>query len=125
MIQFGESVYYIDLKAFDRAVSIIEKKELTTDPVPTEKEIKITTDKDGNLTREEYQKTTPKSKEMDIAKYDILRDFINYIIDSDEITDDSKLGGDGALVDTSFGYKLVFNTLYKEGIIKEEEIEED
>ena len=110
MIEFGTSVYYIDLKAFDKAITITESKE----KFRTEKEFKKTTASDGAITSEEYERITPISKELDGTKYEILKTFVEYIIDSEEVTDDS-LGADRALSETSFAYKLVFNTLYKEG----------
>lgn len=117
MIEFGDSVYYLDLKAFDKAITLSDGNQKTT----TEKEYKKTTTEDGSSTIiEEYEKTTPRSKEVDGTKYDLLKTCIEYIIDSEEVSDDS-LGADRALSEASFGYKLVFNTLYKEGIIKEKE----
>lgn len=116
MIEFGNSVYYIDLKAFDKAITITDGKDKTS----VDKECKTTTHQDGTMTIENYERTTPKNKEVDAAKFDLLRTFIEYIIDSEEVSDDS-LGGDRELTDASFGYKLVFNTLFKEGIIKEKE----
>jgi len=116
MIEFGTSVYYIDLKAFDKAVTLPEGKATPT----TEKEYKMTTVEGGPITSEEYTRVSPKGREIDGIKYDLLKTFIEYIIDSEEVADDS-LGADRALSETSFAYKLVFNTLYKEGIIKEKE----
>ena len=116
MIEFGDSVYYIDIKAFDKAITLTDGKDKTS----IEKECKTTTTHDGNTTVENYERTTPKNKEIDGAKYDLLKTFIEYIIDSEEITDDA-LGAERAFQEASFGYKMVFNTLYKEGIIKEKE----
>jgi hypothetical protein len=116
MIEFGNSVYYIDLKAFDKAITLIETKDNTS----VEKEVKTTTQQDGTTITENYSRITPKNKEIDGAKYDLLKTFIEYIIDSEEVDDDS-LGADRAFSEASFGYKIVFNTLYNEGIIKEKE----
>lgn len=116
MIEFGNSVYYIDLKAFDKAITLIDGKDKSS----IEKEIKTTKHQDGTTVIENYERVVPKNKEIDGAKYDLLKTFIEYIIDSEEVSDDS-LGADRALSEASFGYKVVFNTLYKEGIIKEKE----
>jgi len=116
MIDFGESAYYIDLKAFDRAITI---NDANSELVSQDTETKEIYNEEGKIVvTEKYNKTTPRSKEVDGAKYDLLKTFIEYIIDSEEVDDDS-LGGDKALSEASFGYKIVFNTLYKEGIIKE------
>ena len=121
MIEFGTSVYYLDLKALDKAITISDGNKSIT-----ERESKRTTTSgaiSGNtpvVTTEEYERIAPRIKEIDPVKYDLLKTCIEYIIDSEEVSDDS-LGADRALSEASFGYKLVFNTLYKEGIIKEKE----
>jgi hypothetical protein len=115
MIEFGNSVYYIDLKGFDKAITLSDSN---TQP-SVDKESKQTLNEEGKvIVTEVFERTTNKNKEIDGAKYDLLKTFIEYIIDSEEVSDDS-LGADRALAEASFGYKIVFNTLYKEGIIKE------
>ena len=113
MIEFGGSIYYIDIKAFDKAVlSEINGKNLA------DTETKITYGPDGRIiSTETYEKRSPR-KEIDISKYDLLKTFIEYIIDYNDVSDDA-LGVDRALQETPLGYKMVFNTLLKEGIIKE------
>lgn len=115
MLEFGDSIYYIDLKAFDKAITVtIGKNETTTDT-----EEKTTLDENGKITLvEKYARTTPKTKEIDAVKYELLKTFIEYIIDFDDVSDDT-LGAERALNQTPFSYKLAFNTLYNEGIIKE------
>ena len=115
MLEFGDSIYYLDLKAFDKAITVITGKGEQT----TETEQKVTTDATGTITlTENYTKVVPKSKEIDGAKYDLLKTFIEYIIDNEDISDDT-LGADRALSAAPFAYKIVFNTLISEGIIKE------
>lgn len=117
MLEFGESIYYIDLKAFDTAISIKYAKSETT----TETEEKLTFDENGRVKlHEKYTKSIPKSKEIDPTKYDLLKSLLDYIIDYNEISDDT-LGAERALTQTPFPFKLAFNTLYSQGIIKEEE----
>lgn len=115
MLEFGDTVYYIDLKAFDAAITIHHgKNEIVTDS-----EVKITEDGKGNVINiEKFERKTIQSKEIDAAKYDMLKTFIEYIIDTTEEIDDS-LGAERALETTSLPYKIVFNTLFREGIIKE------
>lgn len=115
MIEFGDTIFYIDLNAFDKAITISNGKSNNV----LETEEKVTSDGFGQMTlREQYNRTIPKGKEIDATKYDLLKTLLEYIIDYDEISDDT-LGADRALSLTPFPFKLAFNTLYNEGIIKE------
>ena len=115
MIEFGNAAYYIDLKAFDKSITYTANK---TD-VTTDTEEKKTLDKNGNIIQiEHFTRTTPKGKDIDAVKYSLLNECISYILDYGELTDDT-LGLDRALSDTPLGYKIAFNTLLHEGIIKE------
>jgi len=118
MINFGDSIYYLDLKAFEKAITLVDTK---TENSSTDVETKQIYDGQNTLiTTEVFTRKPSKGKEIDATKYDLFRTFIEYIIDSEEVDDDS-LGQERALKQTSLGYKIVFNTLYKEGIIKEKE----
>jgi hypothetical protein len=115
MLEFGDSAYYIDLKALDKIITLTSGK----DDFSSECEEKQTTNENGKIiTKEIYTKTSPKPKEVDAMKYDLLRTLIDYIIDFDELSDDT-LGAERAFLQTPFSFKLAFNTLYNEGIIKE------
>lgn len=115
MLEFGDSIYYIDLKAFDKAITVTHGKGETT----TDTEEKTTLDENGKVKLlEKYSRITPKTKEIDATKYDLLKTLLEYIIDYDEVSDDT-LGAERALSQTPFPFKLAFNTLYNEGIIKE------
>lgn len=118
MLEFGEKIYYIDLKALNKSITIQEasKTEFTID-----KERKEFLNAEGKLvSAETYERKSQQIKEIDTAKYDILKTFIEYLMDYEETGDDA-LGADRALDQTPLGYKIIFNTLYKEGIIKEKE----
>lgn len=118
MLEFGDSIYYIDLKAFDKAITISDG---TKNKGSVDREVKQTlNDKDEIVMTEVYEKSTSNNKEIDATKYDILKTFIEYIIDYRDESDDT-LGVDRALSQTSLGYKIVFNTLMIEGIIKEKQ----
>ena len=118
MLEFGDSIYYLDLKAFDNAITIVRPSK---DKKVTETETKVIYDGGNNLIGSEViERNTQQSKEIDVAKYDMLKTFIEYIIDHNEETDDS-LGSDRALGQQSLGYKIVFNTLIKEGILVEKD----
>lgn len=117
MLEFGDSVYYIDLNNLDKAITVNNGK----DKITTETEKKIIYNSENEvIQRETFERSVPQVKEVDAIKYDLVKLFIEYIIDSTEEIDDS-LGADRALQNTSLPYKLVFNTLVHEGIIKEKE----
>ena len=118
MLEFGDSVFYIDLKAFDKAITLIENGKGT---VPTELEKKTTMSENGQtILTELFERSAQQGKEIDAVKYDLLKTFIEYIIDYTDETDDT-LGADRALSQMPLGYKIVFNTLLKENILKQKE----
>jgi hypothetical protein len=122
MLDFGNAMYYFDLDALDKAVTLKTGK----DQVYSEKETKTTTaiPEDGKIHTvvEDFIRTIPQIKEIDSIKYDLFRYFIEVIVDTEDGGDDT-LGLDRALDKMTFGYKLVFNTLFRQGIIKETEEE--
>lgn len=119
MLEFGDAIYYLDLKAFDNAITIVKAGK---DNKVSETETKTVYDANLNaIGTETIVRATNQSKEIDVAKYDMLKTFIEYIIDHNEETDDS-LGSDRALQQQSLGYKIVFNTLIKEGILVEKDV---
>jgi hypothetical protein len=112
MIEFGDKFYFVDVKALQKATTY---EEYDT----TSSETKTIYDANGLIVSSEIiNRTTPKTKVIDSVKYDLLRTFIEYIMDYDGVDDDA-LGIDRALNDTTLGYKVVFNTLINEGILKE------
>ena len=120
MLEFGDSIFYIDLKAFDKAITIIDGKN--PEDVTVETEQKTTLNEKGEIVISEvFERTTPRSKEIDATKYDLLKTFIEYVIDYEGESDDT-LGADRALSQSPLGYKIVFNTLLKENIIKQKEL---
>lgn len=118
MLEFGDSVYYIDIKAFDKVITL---QDVNKSKIISETETKTLYDGANSLiSTEVITRNVPQNKEIDAAKYDLLKTFIEYIIDYSDETDDT-LGSDRALSQTSLGYKIVFNTLLQQGIIKEKE----
>lgn len=118
MIEFGGVLYYIDLDAFESAIS--SQKASEEDAVFSTETI---TKKDGNGDVQYVKKVVtsgPKVKEVDITKFEIIRNLLDVILDYDDESDTS-LGADRALEKTSLSYKLAFNTLFEYGIIKEKE----
>lgn len=118
MIEFGDKIYFIDINALDRV--ICPDKNWATKKI-TDVEVKTVKDEKGNIVgTETIEKTYNKGKEIDGAKYDVLRMCIEILIDYDEESDDT-LGSERALSKTPLSYKLAFNTLMNEGILKEKE----
>ena len=118
MIEFGGVYYYIDMDALDKAITVSGTK---TSSKHTEIETKTVKDGEGNLLGTETLETVvPKGKEIDGAKYDILRMMIEVLIDFDDEIDDS-LGAERAFSKTPIAYKLAFNTLISCGVLKEKE----
>ena len=111
MLEFGNSSFYIDLKALAKATEVqLEKQEET--------EMRSISDKAGNENVEKVERTfTPLSGAPNV-KSEIVFTFLDFILDYESDMDDT-IGAKRALNNTSFAYKLAFNTLLKEGIIKE------
>lgn len=118
MIEFGGVFYYIDLSAFEKAVTPVGVK-------PTDKitviEKKTYKDNEGKLVSEEIvEMTNERGKEIDGSKYEVLRLLLETIIDFDDEIDDA-MGAEHGLSKTPLSLKLAFNTLYNYGILKEKE----
>lgn len=117
MIEFGDSAFYIDLKAFDKAITINNQKN---DVIIDSETKKIFDGEENLLTIETFERRAQQNKEIDATKYDMLKTFIEFIMDDTEISEDA-LGAERELQKANFSYKLIFNTLLHEGIIKEKQ----
>jgi hypothetical protein len=70
MLEFGDSVFYIDLKAFDKAITLIDNGK---DTVPAELEKKTTIDESGRtILTELFERSTQQGKEIDAVKYSFV-----------------------------------------------------
>lgn len=116
MIEFGGITYYIDLETLDKVISPIGSKP--TDKIK-QKQTTSTKDGKGELFSVEITETvSDKGKEVDGAKYEIIRFMFEVLMDNkDEL--DSALGIERAMDNTPLSYKIAFNTLYNYGILKE------
>ncbi len=117
MIEFGGIIYYLDINAFDKVVSMSNKPN---EKLKQSEKKTVTNEKGLIIGTETIETSQDKGKEIDAAKYDILRMMIEVLIDYDE-EGDTSLGADRALEKTPLSYKLAFNTLYNYGILKEKE----
>ncbi len=118
MIEFGGILYYIDLDKLGKTIT-------PSDPAPTESitvvERKTVLDNTGKiLSVEVFETVTPRTKEIDGAKYDTIRMMIELLIDYNDDSDPT-LGADRALDKTPLAYKIAFNTLHKCGVLKAKE----
>lgn len=117
MIEFGGTVYYIDLAHMDKLLVI---------PLSPVIETETTTIKDesGEIVQVEIMETKidAKNKEVDGVKYDIIKMFIEVILGyRDDGDGDSILGADHVLDKKPLSFKIAFNTLLTNGILKEME----
>ena len=118
MIEFGGVLYYIDLDAFEDAISTKKPSEEET---VSSTETKTYIEANGKVNSiEKTVATVPKVREVDITKFEIIRNLLDVVLDYDDESDTS-LGAEIALEKTSLSYKIAFNTLYEYGIIKEKE----
>ncbi len=119
MIEFGGSIYYIDLDALEKA---IKPKGLEPTDTIVETETKSYYDANGAIISSEMTNVSrERGREIDGAKYEMIRLMMEILMDGTEETDDDTLGADRALEKTSLSYKIAFNTLYTYGILKEQE----
>jgi hypothetical protein len=117
MIEFGGIYYCIDIDALERVIS----PELDgTKSVETH--TKTYLDEKGKIVSVEVNEiSTEKFREVNAAKYDVIRTMIEVVMDMNEDDVDDTLGAERGLEKTSLSFKLAFNTLYEYGIIKEKE----
>ena len=115
-LDFGGTTYYIDMDAFDKLLAV----DGSISPKKVEDVIETKTfDADNKLITKEVTTTkTVKNKEINIATYETLRMFLEIVLTYSDETDDT-LGADRALLNAPLSFKISFNTLIKNGIIKE------
>lgn len=117
-LEFGGSVYFIDLNAFDKLLTIdglLDPKNV----VETETTINYN-DKDKVSEKTVTTRESEKNKEINIAAYETVRMLIEIVLtysESDEV--DDTLGAQRALQSSSLSFKIAFNTLLRYNIIRE------
>jgi hypothetical protein len=117
MIEYGGVIYYIDLKALDKFITLTKPN----DKLET-KEIRIVKDANGHVQSiEEYTHIGEKQTEINITSYEVIRTMIDTLLDWSDTDDDTTLGADRALSQKPLSYQICFNTLTNYGILKEKE----
>lgn len=117
-LEFGGSVYFIDLNAFDKLLTIdglLDPKNV----VETETTINYN-DKDKVSEKTVTTRESEKNKEINIAAYETVRMLIEIVLtysESDEV--DDTLGAQRALQSSNLSFKIAFNTLLRYNIIRE------
>ena len=115
MISYGDTIYYIDLKALEKSIS--SDSTLLAQTV-TDVDYIENFDMFGALSStQKITKTYNKGREIDGSKYATITLLLETVIDYID-TEDTSLGSHRALNKTPLSFKLAFNTLLKEGIIK-------
>jgi hypothetical protein len=117
-LEFGGSVYYIDLNSFDKLLTIdglLEPKNV----LETETTVAYS-DKDKPLEKTITTRESQKNKEINIATYETVRMLLEIVLtysEGDEV--DDVLGAQRALQASTLSFKIAFNTLLRYNIIKE------
>jgi hypothetical protein len=119
MIQFGETIFYIDVEAFRNCILSEDSKNIGKN---TSTEITKHHDHNGGLLSwDERIIQTEKDVELDSSKYDLMSRMIDVVLTYDSEDLDTSLGYERALDKASLPFKIAFNTLLNYGIIKEKE----
>lgn len=114
LLDFGGRYYIMD---FDAASDSMMLESEIKEEFETETYFKI--DENGNdVPIHKTVRSKPKSREINVTKYELLRWLATIVLDDDLIVDDT-LGIDHALKNASLSFKMAFNTLVANGIIKE------
>jgi regulator of PEP synthase PpsR (kinase-PPPase family) len=119
MIEFGGNVYFIDIDSFSKMVTIENDEPLKNF------DKKYVLDEEGKIIQTEVlESIRERTKELEAAKYDILRELLMVVLDYDNgDEDDVLLGAERALSKTPLSYQIAFNTLINYGVLKEKEKE--
>lgn len=111
LLTIGGKELYLDIDTLSETVRIEAPKILKNDELLSEENCDESEEGDGKIFFDE------SSIQIDVAKYEMYREMIVTILQSNEDIDD-KMGSFG-LNSTSIPFKLAFNTLLMKGILRE------
>lgn len=115
MVSFGGAFYYIDLDELDKQTVIkIANKEVST--VTETTHIDPETDKIVSIAR--TKSTGEREDDFNSTRHEMIRTMVDFILDYDDDMEDS-LGSDRALDKATLPFKICFNTLIANEILKE------
>ena len=112
MLSFGGKIFKFDLDNIDKLIRVNNPE------ISEELEERTITDEEGKTVTEVIKKTTPRSREIDAAKYESIRGFMEVVLVYNEEIDDT-LGFDRAFSEATIAFKMAFNTLLDYGVIVE------
>jgi hypothetical protein len=115
MLDFGGSIYYIDIDNFVDLVKLTNENENKI--IDTVEKILIDTD-DNIISKEKLLTSRERDVMINQIKYEMLRDMLDIVLDQvDEVDED--LGVERALKKSTISYKIAFNTLINYKILVE------
>jgi hypothetical protein len=114
MLSFGGKIFKFDLDNIDKLIRVNNPE------ISEELEERTVTDEEGNIITEVIRKRMPRSREIDAARYESIRGFMEVLLVYNEEIDDT-LGFDRAFSEATIAFKMAFNTLLDYGIIVEVE----
>jgi hypothetical protein len=118
MIEFGDTIYYVDMETFRKRILLEDNKKNGEANVTTE----TTTEYDSNsnvISTTVRTVSTEKDIEIDTLKYDLFSRMLDVVLNSSSEDVDTTLGADRALGKMDLPFKIAFNTLINYGILKE------
>lgn len=115
MIDFGGSIYYIDIDKFN---DLIKSDNNEDDKIYETVTKTMKNDKEKVISIEELTTCRERDMLINTNKYELFRLMIDVVMDDFEDNDDA-LGSERALSKALFSYKLAFNTLLHYGILVE------
>jgi hypothetical protein len=116
LLDFGGEYYYFDFKEIDNFLST--DKSYASQVISEQEVSEMFNPKGESMGQEVITKSFPKGKEIDVSRFEIFRMFLEIVLTYDEVMDDA-LGANRLLTKSSLPFKLAFNTLMKEGILKQ------
>jgi hypothetical protein len=117
MIEFGNVIYYIDLKKIEEVISPTGAN--ADDLITTTETTKVYNGDGEVISVTENVITSVRGKEMDISKLETIKLMLEIVLDTNEEELDTALGADRALEKMPLSYKIAFNTLLNYNIIRE------
>jgi hypothetical protein len=120
MIEFGDTIYYVDMETFRKRILLEDNKKNGEANVTTE----TTTEYDSNsnvISTTVRTVSTEKDIEIDTLKYDLFSRMLDVVLNSNTEELDASLGAERALANADLPFKIAFNTLINYGILKEKQ----
>lgn len=115
MIPFGDSFYYIDLNEIEKQTTIKSTEKFVHSSAET---TQIDPETGNPISITKTTTTGERVPEFDSTRFGLIQMMLDYILEYDEEMEES-LGSERALDKASLSFKICFNTLITQGILKE------